>query len=235
MEDSGNNIKTSNAGWSFGGDVPSVFDAHVRQSVPLYAEGQDLLVKYSDFFVAPRSVVYDLGCSVGTLSAMLADRHKEKDAKIFGIDVERGMIDQAVKENSRNNLEYLLDSAVEIELTPCAFVSSYYTLQFIPPSVRQAVVDKIYQALEWGGGFIIFEKVRASDARFQDYATQLYNEFKIQNGYSPGNIISKSKSLKRVLEPFSTDGNIEMFKRAGFKDIMTIQKYVNFEGFLAIK
>ena len=81
----------------------------------------------------------------------------------------------------------------------------------------------------------MFEKVRASDARFQDYATQLYNEFKIKNGYSPENIISKSRSLKRVLEPFSTDGNMEMLERAGFKDIMTIQKYINFEGFLAIK
>lgn len=235
MEDSGNSIKTKNAGWSFGGDVPSVFDEHVSQSVPMYREGQTLLTQYSDFFVSPGSTVYDLGCSVGTLSAMLADRHNEKNAQIYGVDIENGMIEQAVKDNSRTNLEYILDSIVEIELSRCSFISSYYTVQFISPAVRQAVIDKIYQALEWGGGFIMFEKVRASDARFQDYATQLYNEFKLKNGYSPENIISKSRSLKRVLEPFSTDGNMEMLERAGFKDVMTIQKYINFEGFLAIK
>jgi tRNA (cmo5U34)-methyltransferase len=35
--------------------------------------------------------------------------------------------------------------------------------------------------------------------------------------------------------PFSTQGNIDLMKRAGFVDIMSILKYVNFEGFLAIK
>jgi tRNA (cmo5U34)-methyltransferase len=38
-----------------------------------------------------------------------------------------------------------------------------------------------------------------------------------------------------VLEPFSTQGNLDMLKRAGFVDVMTIMKYVCFEGFLAIK
>jgi tRNA (cmo5U34)-methyltransferase len=37
------------------------------------------------------------------------------------------------------------------------------------------------------------------------------------------------------MEPFSSQGNIDMLKRAGFVDIVTVQKYVCFEGFLAIK
>mgnify|MGYP005999120603 CR=1 FL=1 len=46
---------------------------------------------------------------------------------------------------------------------------------------------------------------------------------------------SKSKSLKGVMDPFSSSANFDMLKRAGFKDIMTVLKFVNFEGFLAIK
>ena len=60
-------------------------------------------------------------------------------------------------------------------------------------------------------------------------------EYKIDKGYSADEIISKSKSLKGVLEPFSSQGNIDMMKRAGFKDIMNIFKYGPFEGFIAIK
>ena len=52
---------------------------------------------------------------------------------------------------------------------------------------------------------------------------------------TPDNIIAKSRSLKRILEPFSTQGNIDLLKRAGFKDYITIAKYLCFEGFLAIK
>ena len=37
------------------------------------------------------------------------------------------------------------------------------------------------------------------------------------------------------MNPFSTKGNYDLLERAGFKDVMTIQKYICFEGFLAIK
>jgi tRNA (cmo5U34)-methyltransferase len=41
--------------------------------------------------------------------------------------------------------------------------------------------------------------------------------------------------LKGVLEPFSSKANIDMMARAGFEDIITVIKYICFEGFLAIK
>ena len=81
----------------------------------------------------------------------------------------------------------------------------------------------------------MFEKVRAPDARFQDYMSQLYMEFKLKNNFTPDNIIAKQRSLKKILEPFSTNANIEMLKRAGFSDVMSIYKFICFEGFLAIK
>ena len=54
----------------------------------------------------------------------------------------------------------------------------------------------------------------------------------------PANIelkMNKTRSLKSVLEPFSSAGNMGLLKRAGFKDIVTIQKSICFEGWLAIK
>ena len=41
-------------------------------------------------------------------------------------------------------------------------------------------------------------------------------------------IINKSRSLKGVMNPFSTKGNYDLLERAGFKDVMTIQKYICF-------
>ena len=77
--------------------------------------------------------------------------------------------------------------------------------------------------------------MRAPDARFQDMTNQIYTEIKINNGFSDSDIINKTRSLKGVMEPFSSNANIQLAKRAGFKDIMSVFKYVNFEGFLAIK
>ena len=71
--------------------------------------------------------------------------------------------------------------------------------------------------------------------RFQDYINQLYYDFKILNGFTEQEIIAKTKSLKGVLEPFTSEENLNFLRRAGFKDFVTIQKKLNFEGFLAIK
>jgi tRNA (cmo5U34)-methyltransferase len=81
----------------------------------------------------------------------------------------------------------------------------------------------------------MFEKVRAPDARFQDMMVGMYNEFKLDQGFDYEEIVTKTRSLKGVLEPFSTQGNLDLFARAGFKDVTTVMKYICFEGFIAIK
>ena len=121
------------------------------------------------------------------------------------------------------------------DLKKSDLIVSYYKIQFIKPKVRQQFFDKIYTSLNWGGAFILFEKVRAPDARFQDITTQLYSEFKKKNGFTAEEILNKTSSLKSILEPFSSNANIDLMKRSGFKDILSIFKYVNFECFLAIK
>ena len=65
--------------------------------------------------------------------------------------------------------------------------------------------------------------------------TALYTDYKLAQGYSPNEIIAKARSLKGVLEPFSTAGNNDLLTRAGFKDMITVFKYACFEGYLAIK
>ena len=108
-------------------------------------------------------------------------------------------------------------------------------MQFVNPEHRQNLINKIYKSLNWGGAFIMFEKSRASDARFQDMYSLIYNEFKLKNGFSPNEIISKSRSLKGILEPFSNFGNVGLIKRSGFVDYITVFQWMNFKGYLCIK
>lgn len=235
----GDNITAINAGWSFAGNVADTFDDHVSKSVPLYREGHRLVCAISDFFVKAGSRVYEIGSSTGTLTMELAQHNQHKAGVNFvGVDVETDMVARANDKAKRArfaNVSFIADDVVEMEFEPADLIVAYYTVQFIRPSVRQILIEKIYKSLHWGGAFVLFEKVRGPDARFQDIATSLYNDYKLDQGYSPDEIVSKSRSLKGVLEPFSTQGNIDLLKRAGFTDIMTVQKYICFEGMLAIK
>ena len=232
----GDGIAAENASWTFSDQVAKTFSGHVSKSVPLYSEGHDLICALSDFFVQDSSVCYELGSSTGVLSSKLALRHAAKKARFIGIETVAQMIDQArVECGAVPNLEFINDDINVHPYEKSDLIVSFCTIQFVPPYLRQALFDKIYQSLNWGGAFIMYEKVRASDARFQDYMTAAYTDFKLERGYSPDEIIAKARSLKRVQEPFSTQGYFDLLKRAGFADSMSVIKWVCFEGFLAIK
>ncbi len=233
----GENIVAKEASWSFSGEVPKTFTEHVRRSVPFYDEGHHLTCKISDFFVRDNSICYELGSSTGVLINKLAKQHAHrKNVRWVGIDCEEAMVEQARQETGNTvGVDLIADDISLYPYEKSNFIVAYYTIQFVPPHVRQELINKIYESLNWGGGFILFEKVRACDARFQDMMQTLYVDYKLEQNYNCDEIIAKTKSLKGVLEPFSTQGNLDLLKRAGFLDVMTVFKYMCFEGFLAIK
>jgi tRNA (cmo5U34)-methyltransferase len=233
----GQNITAGEAAWTFGGRTPEIFSKHIQKSVPFYDTGHELVCKLSDYFVKEQSVCYDLGTSTGVLAGKLASRHaRQPGTQWIGIDIEPDMIVQARVENGYfENIEFVVDDITHYPYLASDLITAYYTIQFVPPAVRQDLFNKVFSALNWGGAFILFEKVRACDARFQDIIQTLYTDYKLDQGYTPTEIINKTRSLKGILEPFSTQGNLDLLKRAGFVDIITVFKYLCFEGFLAIK
>ncbi len=236
MSEVGDTISVANARWSFGGSVPETFDNHVGRSVPQYRQGHEIVVALSDFFIRPGSRVYELGCSTGELTRKMAEANSDRNVSFIGLEIEPAMVEAAKRKTSNfPGVEIREADIINTELEPADLIVAYYTVQFIQPAIRQLLFDKIFNRLNWGGGFLLFEKVRAPDARFQDMMSSLYVDFKLQQGFTEQEIVNKSRSLKGILEPFSTQGNIDLMHRAGFVDIMTVFKHLCFEGFLAIK
>ena len=234
----GNDIEASNASWTFEGDVAKNFSDHVRRSVPLYDMGHQLVVDMSDFFLPSPSRCYELGCSSGELTQKLLTHHEHRsDIEWTAIDTSASMLEVAQQHctEKANRVTWKQEDICLFDFESADMIIAYYTIQFVSPRRRQQLIDKIYQSLNWGGAFVLFEKVRGPDARFQDMYTHLYTEFKLQNGFKPEEIVHKSRSLKGILEPFSSQANLDMLKRAGFQDVSTVMKYLCFEGFLAIK
>lgn len=233
----GQGIEAANAGWSFGGKTAESFGVHVRRSIPSYEEGHRLVAALSDFFVRPGSVVYELGTSVGELIERLAHRHgHNRAARWIAVDVEPDMIALARSRLAGlDNVTVDVADVADYNFVKTDLVVSYYCLQFVAPKYRQEIVNRIYRSLNRGGAFIWFEKVLASDARFQDVFTSLYTDFKVEQGFKADEIIAKTRSLKGVLEPFSSQGNRDLLARAGFLHVNLVFRRLCFEGVLAIK
>lgn len=230
-------LKPERASWRFDDQIPDVFVDHIRRSVPNYEQGHELICNLSDFFCLPDSLCYELGVSTGELVRKLALHNRCKpEIKWIGLDIEFAMIRRAREHCAEvSNIALQCEDIRRYDFEKSDFIVAYYCIQFIPARYRQEIFNTIYRALNWGGAFVLFEKVRAPDARFQDMQTALYNEFKLANGFNADEIMDKALSLKGVLEPFSSEGNLGLLQRAGFEDIMTVMKNICFEGFLAIK
>src|ERR1700730_4655483 len=71
-------IETRRADWSFTGSVAETVVSHVRQSVPYYDAGHDLICDFSDYFCHGDSICYEIGVSTGELLRKLAQYHAHK-------------------------------------------------------------------------------------------------------------------------------------------------------------
>lgn len=231
----GDKIYTKKGTWSFDFSSTDKFDGHIRKSIPLYKEMHNLSLSYLSFFVRKKSVIYDLGCSTGSFTKLIAKKYEHLSPNIIGIDESKNMINFAKINNKHKKIHYKKIEIEKLKFKKCDIIIMNFTLQFIKPQFRQKLINKIYKYLNWGGAIIIFEKIRGQDARFQDYMSLLYSDYKLKMNYTHKEIHSKASSLKGVLEPYTSKENKLFLKRANFKDYSTIFKYLCFEGILAIK
>jgi tRNA (cmo5U34)-methyltransferase len=133
------------------------------------------------------------------------------------------------------NVNIELADARRVDYTCSTFVIMYYTLQFVPPYRRAELLQRIYNEIRPGGAVVLFEKTRSSDPVLQDLFNQMYEEFKLGAGFSPQDVLNKSRSLRGVLEPLTGPQNIELLRSAGFAQSWPIFKHLAFEGMLGIK
>jgi len=222
--------------WDFGkAQVARNFDAHIENSVPLYRHSHDLICAFAEFFLSDGALCYDLGCATGRLSARLAARHQQ--VAIKAIDIEARMIARADATHCQAlaNVELLTADITQFEFVPADLMIACYTLQFIKPRLRAALLHKIYHSLHRGGALLLFEKVIAEDAALQEMTALIHTNFKLAHGCQPEQVIAKANSLRGVQQSLTARANQKLLHAAGFARVFTIMKYLCFEGYLALK
>lgn len=232
----GNGIDISDGRqWSFENNVASHFDDHVKLSVPLYDEGHDLVCYLSDFFMGDDAVVYEIGCSTGTLINKIYNRHHTKRRVTYiGIEPFEEMIVVA-REKSDKNIEFIQDFVENIEFKKCNLILSYYCMQFIAPQDRIEVYKKMYNALTPGSALILFEKEIIDNSEINKIVSSVYLKFKINNGFNPDEVLAKQFSLEGVMKSNTHCKNKEVLEEIGFESVETVMKYGEFNGYLCIK
>lgn len=233
--DTGNNIHLHQESWSFA-DALEHFDQHILQSVPNCQQQREYIADLARFFLHPGASCYEIGVSTGALAEAVLARLPERPIRYLGLDIEALMVEQAnqrLQHDSR--FRALQADAGQYAFGAAQLFVSYYTLQFIPLAERQQLLAKIYQALTPGGALILYEKTMGESAHLQDMLTQLYFDFKAQQGLEAQAILNKAVSLRGISMPLSLTANQQLLKDSGFDTVEIIYRAYCFAGYLAFK
>ncbi|EAK0848154.1 carboxy-S-adenosyl-L-methionine synthase CmoA [Campylobacter lari] len=221
--------------FEFDKSVASVFDDMVSRSVPFYTQNLKLIVELIDHFAPQNAKICDLGCS--TASLLLALYEKRKDFLLSGVDEANAMLEIAKNKCQAfgARVEFYQKNLDDFDFFKNDVFIATYTLQFIRPPKRQELVDKIYQNLNENGMFVFSEKILYEDVKIAKKMIQIYEQYKLEQGYSKLEISTKREALENVLIPYTQNENITMLKKAGFSKVESVFKWVNFETFVAFK
>ncbi|MEE4279902.1 MAG: carboxy-S-adenosyl-L-methionine synthase CmoA [Halieaceae bacterium] len=223
----------------FDAEVVRVFPDMIRRSVP----GYETVIAMTGLIGARHAIadskLYDLGCSLGASTLSLCRHIDAQGARIVGVDSSAAMIERcrdvltAAGEADRVELRQqdILDTPVEA----ASVVVLNYTLQFIDPAKRAALLRRIADGLLPGGVLILSEKVLLPDATLNALNIELHHDFKRAHGYSDLEIAAKRDSLETVLIPETIAAHRERLLAAGFASCDVWFQCFNFASLVALR
>lgn len=225
----------------FDEDVAGVFDDMLERSVPFYGEVQRMVVELAAHFLDGGGVVYDIGCSTGTtLAGIAAAVPPERGVRFVGLEPSPAMRERAAAKLAQvtepDRVEIVADGIESVASLPDAqVITMLYTLQFVRPIHRAAVVRMIHDSLREGGCLIVAEKILATDTGLRRLFIDLYHSHKRRNGYTSTEIVRKREALENVLIPFTPSENRMLLREAGFVVVEPFFQWYNFAAYLAVK
>jgi len=225
--------------FQFDQQVAEVFPDMIKRSVPGYSNIITTIGMLTKRFAKDNSNLYDLGCSLGAATIEMRRNVSAQGCHIIGIDNSLAMVERcklhvnAFKSETPVNIECADIQAMDI--TNASVVVLNFTLQFIDPNDRQALINKIYAGLNPGGILVVSEKLRFDNEVAQTLLTDLHHDFKRANGYSELEISQKRNALENVMLTDTLDCHRQRFSNAGFATSELWFQCFNFSSMIAIK
>lgn len=226
------------ADFAFDASVVSVFPDMINRSVPGYQTIVAMTGVMAARYYQAGTYCYDLGSSLGASTLSMA-RALPAEANIVAVDNSAAMIERCrdILRSSEYSasIELRLDNVQDVSFESASVVVMNFTLQFIPPGQRQAIIQRIADAMPRGGVLILSEKIAFSDPHLQELNTDLHHSFKRQNGYSDLEISQKRSAIENVMIPETLSTHRERILGAGFSSCDVWFQCFNFASIVAVK
>ncbi|MGB1907029.1 MAG: carboxy-S-adenosyl-L-methionine synthase CmoA [Spongiibacter sp.] len=223
--------------FAFDEQVVEVFPDMIQRSVPGYATIIAMTGVMAGRYAIDGSHCYDLGSSLGASSLAIARETRGRRLRLIGVDNSSAMIERC-RDYCRQeevDIELRCESIQQTDIRNASVVVLNFTLQFVPEKDRQALCQRISDAMLPGGILILSEKIRFADDHLQELNTELHHAFKRANGYSEMEVAQKRSALENVLIPETLQQHQQRLKDSGFSNVDVWFQCFNFASMVAIK
>lgn len=219
----------------FDDSVAAVFPDMIRRSVP----GYETVIPLSGLIAARHlrdgGRCYDLGCSLGATTLAILRAAGERPCSIIAVDNSASMLERARALHANEpRIDWRCADLRDVTIENADVVVMNYTLQFVPPADRAALLARIRGGLNPSGVLIISEKVRSSDVTEHAYYDELHALYKRANGYSELEVAQKRAALDNVLIPDTLEAHEARLAAAGFGRVQAWFRCLNWLSLLAM-
>ncbi|KAB0672753.1 carboxy-S-adenosyl-L-methionine synthase CmoA [Aeromonas veronii] len=223
----------------FDEQVVDVFPDMIQRSVPGYSNIISAIGMMAARYAQPESRLYDLGCSLGAATQAMRRHVSQPGCRITAVDLSHPMIERARAHlsafKSEVPVELVEADICDIEIENASVVVLNFTLQFVEPEKRAALIQRIHDGLRPGGILILSEKFRFEDEPVNELLIDLHLDFKRANGYSELEISQKRTALENVMRTDSLPVHQARLRDAGFVHQDLWFQCFNFGSMIAIK
>jgi len=227
------------AAFVFDDKVAAVFTDMINRSVPGYGTIVSQIGTLAMRYAQPGSVCYDLGCSLGAATLAMRRQIRAPGCRIVAIDSSAAMIERCrellAADQSPVPVALHCADILEVDISDASVVVLNFTLQFIPPERRAALIAKIHAGLRPGGMLILSEKIHFEDPELNALFIDLHHRFKEQNGYTQTEISRKRAAIEHVLVPETLRVHESRLLAAGFGSCAVWFQCFNFASMVAVK
>ena len=225
--------------FTFDERVAAVFPDMIKRSVPGYQQMVAYTGLWAERYAQPNSVIYDLGCSLGATTVAVRSQVKAHGVRIVGVDNSAEMLKKCrtILDSAPSSIpvELIEANLQDVPIKNASVVVINFTLQFIDPPERDAVIQSIYDGLRPGGLLIISEKVVFDAPAWNQLVIDVHHDFKRANGYSDLEVAQKRQAIMDVMIPDTVETHFERMKRAGFISAEKWFQALNFVSMVAFK
>jgi tRNA (cmo5U34)-methyltransferase len=220
--------------------VVAVFPDMIQRSVPGYGMIISNIGILAAKYAQAGSHCYDLGCSLGAASLAMRQRISTPDCDIIAVDNSPAMLERAKELLALDTgptipVTMICSDIQGVTIDNASVVVLNFTLQFIPPKQRLALMQRIYAGLNPGGILILSEKIAFSKPERQNFHVELHHDFKRANGYSDLEISQKRSALEKVMIPETLAVHQKRLQTSGFSSSELWLQCFNFVSLVAIK